>query len=317
MARRMVRIGDADLGIGAVAQLARELERHDAGDVALERQHLQVEHQPRVVGERVGHAHRAVEVGEQVVAGRRLRPLNLPLHLADAVEILLDPGPVGRPDRALEPRDVLAERVEEAGPALERGLALLGGAALAEEPLEHDAGMGLGGQRGRRRRPRQAVLVDAGVAVVADARERVQVHRQLERRQLRVLADLQGRELVGGGAEEVVGALGVLGVGGAEEPGVRRVVRARVGELQLGVRHHRELLLDGLEGAEDRRQLAQLVAVGGRPPLVVAAHRNEHVPEPADRPGRRPGEGGRRGNHRIEQRQGQGGLHALQKRTPR
>jgi hypothetical protein len=43
--QRVMRIGHADLGIGAVARLARELERHDARDVALHRQHLQVEHQ--------------------------------------------------------------------------------------------------------------------------------------------------------------------------------------------------------------------------------------------------------------------------------
>ena len=50
--QRMVRFGHADLGVRAVARLARQLERDHARDVALQRQHLQIEHQPRVVGVR-------------------------------------------------------------------------------------------------------------------------------------------------------------------------------------------------------------------------------------------------------------------------
>ena len=71
---RMVRIGHADLGIGARAGFARQLEGDDAGDVALQRQHLQVEHQPGVVGVGGRHAHRAVEVGQARVGGLRPRP---------------------------------------------------------------------------------------------------------------------------------------------------------------------------------------------------------------------------------------------------
>ena len=67
----MVRIGHADLGIGALAGFARELERDDAGDVALERQHLQIEHQPRVVGVGGRHADRPIEI-RQVGFGRRV-----------------------------------------------------------------------------------------------------------------------------------------------------------------------------------------------------------------------------------------------------
>ena len=70
--QRVVRVGDADLGIGPVAGLAGELEGDDAGDVALERQHLQVEHQPGVVGVGGRHADRAVEVRQ--VRIRRVAP---------------------------------------------------------------------------------------------------------------------------------------------------------------------------------------------------------------------------------------------------
>ena len=97
---RVVRIGHADLGVGAVARLARELERDDAGDVALQRQHLQVEHQPGVVGVGGRHAGRAVEIRQRVVGGAGLGLLDAALHLADGVEVLADPGAIRRAERA-------------------------------------------------------------------------------------------------------------------------------------------------------------------------------------------------------------------------
>ena len=96
MRQRVMRIGHADLGVGAVAGLARELERDDARDVALQRQHLQVEHQPRVVGVRGRHADRPVEIGQRIVRRRRLGLLDAPLDFADGLEILVDPGAIGR-----------------------------------------------------------------------------------------------------------------------------------------------------------------------------------------------------------------------------
>ena len=61
-----------------------------------------------------------------------------------------------------------------------------------------------------RRRPRQAVLIDTRISVVAYACERIQIHRQFERRQLRVAADLLRRNLIDRRAQVVVRALGVL-----------------------------------------------------------------------------------------------------------
>ena len=58
---------------------------------------------------------------------------------------------------------------------------------------------------------------------------------QFERRQLRVLADLLGGDLVDGGAEIVIGAFGPLGRGGAEEGGVGGGVRAGIGVLQFQI----------------------------------------------------------------------------------
>ena len=118
---------------------------------------------------------------------------------------------------------------------LQRRAAVGRAAALAEQPLEDDPRMRLGRQRRRRRRPREVVLVDAGVAVVALADGLEQVHRQLERRQLRLLADLLRGDLIDRRAEVVVRALGPLRLRGAEERRVRGRVRAGVGVLQLQV----------------------------------------------------------------------------------
>ena len=75
---------------------------------------------------------------------------------------------IGRAELAVEPRDVLAEPIEQAGAscATRRG-AFGGAAAFAEQTFEDDARMRLGRQRRRGRRPGKIVLINAGVAVVA------------------------------------------------------------------------------------------------------------------------------------------------------
>ena len=146
----MVWVGHADFRIGAIAELARELEGDDPRDIRLKRQSLQVEHQLGVVAERLRHPHRAVQIGQKIVRGRGFGTLNLALDLPDAVEILVDPGAVGGPHRSLQTYDIVVERIEQAGPALERRAALGEASALAEEALEHEARMRFGGQRRRR-----------------------------------------------------------------------------------------------------------------------------------------------------------------------
>ena len=117
----------------------------------------------------------------------------------------------------------------------QRGAALGRAAAFAEQAFKHDPRMRLRRQRRGGRRPGKIVLVDAGVAVVALADHLQQVHRQLQRRQLRLLADLLRGDLIDRRAEVVVGALGQLRLGRAEERGVRSRVRAGIGVLQLQV----------------------------------------------------------------------------------
>ena len=183
----MVRIGNADLGIGARAGFARQLERDHAGDVALQRQHLQVEHQPRVVGVSGRHAHRAIEIRQWESAVCGLGFLNAALHLADRIEILADLGAVARAELLLKAGDVFGHPIEKAGVLPQFGAAVGRAAAVAEQALENDARMSLGRKRRGGRRPGEIVLVDAGIAVVALADRGEQIHGQLERRQPRLL----------------------------------------------------------------------------------------------------------------------------------
>ncbi len=120
MRRRVMRIGDADFGIAAIARFARELERDDAGDVPLQREHLQVEHQLRVIFVGRRHANRAIEIGQRVVERLRFGLLYAALDLAHGIEIFGHLGAIGRAELSLQARDVLAHPVEQAGPLAER-----------------------------------------------------------------------------------------------------------------------------------------------------------------------------------------------------
>ena len=173
-------VGDADLGIGPGAGLACELERDHPGDVPLERQDLEVEHQAGVVG--VGGPGRPR--GGRGPAGRcpwrRPRPSGSaarPRAPSPGTEPDLGRDPPGRADGLRWAISSVTEssRLDRFFSAARRSA---GAPALAEEALEDDPRMGLGGQGGRRRRPGEVVLVDAGVAVVALADGREQVHRQ-------------------------------------------------------------------------------------------------------------------------------------------
>lgn len=145
MRKRMMRIRDTDLGVGPVAGLAGELEGDDTRDVALKGQHLEVEHQPGMVGIGGRHADGAVEIRQRILLCSSLGLLNATLDLTDGVEVLRQPGAVAGTEFALELVEVAGEGIQQAGAALEGGAAFGPAAALAEEVLEHDTRVGLGG----------------------------------------------------------------------------------------------------------------------------------------------------------------------------
>jgi hypothetical protein len=70
-----------------------------------------------VIRERGGDSNRPIQVGQGVVHGRGLGALDLPLDLANAVEIVVDALTIRYADAPLEPCDISAERIEQAGAA--------------------------------------------------------------------------------------------------------------------------------------------------------------------------------------------------------
>jgi hypothetical protein len=141
MRQRMMRIRHADLGVGPVARLARQLERDDPGHVTLQRQHLQIEHQLRVVGVRSRHAGGTIEIGQRLIGRARFRLLNPPFDLPNRVEVLADAGAIFGAEPRLQPRDVVAHRIEQARAPLQLRPTVGRAAAFAEQTLEHDARM--------------------------------------------------------------------------------------------------------------------------------------------------------------------------------
>ena len=190
-------------------------------------------------------------------------------------------------------------------------------ATLAKQPLENDPRMRFGRQRRRRRRPREIVLVDARVAVIALSDRLEEVHRHLQRRQQRLLSDLFRGNLIDGRAQIVVGAFGPLRLRRAEKRGVRRGVRARIRVLQLEVADDRELIHHRRQRLEGWRQLAEPALARRRPPREIASHRHVDEAKPTNWSGWRSGERRHRRHHRIEQRQRHGGAHTSEERPAR
>ena len=99
-----------------------------------------------MIAEGSRNPHWTLEVGLKILRARRLGKLNLPLDLADAVQILLDANPITCPHHTLQTPDVFVKRIQQAGPAPEPGLAFGEAAAIAEETLEDEAGVRFRGQ---------------------------------------------------------------------------------------------------------------------------------------------------------------------------
>ena len=119
-----------------------------------------------------------------------------------------------------------------------------------------DAGIGFGGQRRRRRRPGQVVLIRAREAVIAVADLGDQVGAELQRWKCRVLADVLGGDLIDRRAEVVVAAFGSLRLRAAEERAVgRRMVAGGIRVPQLEVGEHRDLIQERHQRRQRGRQI--------------------------------------------------------------
>src|SRR5512133_2028607 len=104
----MVRFRNTNLRISATAELAANHEGYDPREIALVRQHLQVEHQFRVFLEGRRHAGRLVH-WRDCSAALFLRLLDAAFEVADGFEIFLNLPAIGWPDPRLEIGDRIAD----------------------------------------------------------------------------------------------------------------------------------------------------------------------------------------------------------------
>ena len=168
----MMRVVDADLRIAAAAQLAPHHERDDAGQIGLIRQHLQIEHQARVLGNAAGRRPAARPGNSRAPCSSAL--LNPPLDVADGVEILVHLDAI----RGAEPAARSARLSVTESSRLRRAASRCSRrrrdrrVGLAEQPLEHRARIVLHRQRRRAAAPRDRVRVHAARPDVAHAGKR-------------------------------------------------------------------------------------------------------------------------------------------------
>ena len=177
---RVMRLGHADFVVASGAALASQLERNHPRHVGLQRQHLQIKHQPGMLGVGDRHSQRSVHVRSGVVRHSRLGDLDPTLDFADARQVFVHLGAITRPELVLQAGDVGLHAIQEAG-LLPQCLALLLGTAHPVHPVEDLARVRLVGQRRGGGGPRETVLVDAGEAVVALPHDVQQLRAEFER----------------------------------------------------------------------------------------------------------------------------------------
>jgi hypothetical protein len=137
-----------------------------------------------------------------------------------------------------------------------------------------------------------------------------------------VLADLASGDLIGRDAELDVGALGPLRMDAAQ-PRCRpaRVIACAIVErvrLEMGEpARDQQLVAEGLERSERRRQLEAPAGSRGRPLVHHRAVRHVDEGETAGGFSRSLVQGGHCRDHRVEQRQSHRGPKSAQERAPR
>ncbi len=246
-----------------------------------------------------------------------LGALDLPLHLADGGEILVELAAVGGTEGGFELAGVLADKIENTAAIvrLPRLSLRAENHAIAKEALKQRPRIENGRQRLGFALPRQVIGVGAGVAGIAVAGLPRVFHAHFERREPRLVGHVSGYNLVAGNAGPDIHG-GFLDLNAGEvRPGaaamIARAIEQRAPGVVGEVAQHEDIVAVRLHGLQDARQLAQPALVGGVP-LVhddAVGHIGECHAE------RRPGgarEGHRR-NHGVQERKTYRRAHAAQK----
>src|SRR5579864_4611398 len=102
--KRMVSLGNADLGISPATQFPAHHEGNDSSQVALIGQNLQIKHQLGVLFKRTRDPHGLLHQ-RQLPGVLFLSLLDTPLDIANRLEVLGNLSTVARSDSSLETRD--------------------------------------------------------------------------------------------------------------------------------------------------------------------------------------------------------------------
>jgi hypothetical protein len=195
--------------------------------------------------------------------------------------------------------------------------------AIAEQPLEHRAGIALHRQRPVRRPPAESARVGAAEAGVARTGECRRSEPDFQRRQLGLVSKVRRGNLVERGAGLEVSALGRLGVharepGAADPPvssrGLSRQLRSR---FVIESRDDDQLVAVRLQWSKNRGERETGVAADRCPLLHDRAVWHIDHAKPERRPSRGLLHGRERRHHPIEQRQREGRPEPTQNRTAR
>ncbi len=320
----VMRIGNADRTIRPVAAFPADHDRDHAREVRLERDHLKIEHQLRMILERARNTHGPLHHRQFQRGALLLRQLDAPLDVANRVHVIAELAAIARAEARLEMRDFLPHRIENAAVFLNACDARprVGALAVAEQPLEHRARIDFHRHRRGRRTPRNRVGVGAAIARVAVAHQTRRFERQLQRRQLGLLAKLARRDLIDRNTRANVDPFSLLRMYAGQECGARaRVVARSVAQRITGLLREpgqdKETVLERSERVQSRSELEAGPLRGRRPTIHDHAVRNVDETHAAHRPCYRALRSGERRRHRIQQRQGQCGSQAAQERAAR
>jgi hypothetical protein len=134
MRDRMMRVGHAYLRVRHAAELAAQHEGHDAREIGLIGEHLEIAHQLDVIVVGRRNAGRMIDHGERR-AVLLLGPLDAAFDVANRVEILDQLRAIALTERALQMPDLLAHGIEHAAILTKPREARfrIGAAAVAEE----------------------------------------------------------------------------------------------------------------------------------------------------------------------------------------
>ena len=319
---RVVAFRNADLLIGAAAEFAPDHEGDDPREIGLIREHLQIEHHPRMLGEGFRNAGGPFEL-RQLAVDLRFDQLHAALHVADRVEILGDLQLIGRTELGLQAFAFFVTESRMLRSCLMR-CRRTAGSVLSESPNRRSnttrgrfsIGIGV-----RRRAPADGVHIGAGISGFALAQELGRIHAEFERGELVLAADLLRGDLVHRDAGQRVRALGLprMHAGEIARAGAGMIARVlallrAAAAVVRKTRDHEHAVLERGKRLHDRLQLVVRADRVRRPLIHHDAVRQVDDGQPRRRLRRLGARKSR--HHRIEKRKRQRRAETAQHGAP-